>query len=225
MIVLQTSANNPTGCDPTSSQWRELAEIFHECGHLAFLDGAYLGFATGSPHQDCESIRIFAQERVPLMLATTYGKAFGLYGERVGMLFVPAPSIKVAQRIEKQMKLQARSETGAMPAFGAKIVETILGDVRLRSEWEADVRAIARQLCDRRERLRSLLEELGTPGKWRYITEQAGMFSLVLAVSCLERVSYANTTLRYFKLSPEQIQQLRDRHHIYLQDTGRVSIA
>ena len=75
------------------------------------------------------------------------------------------------------MKLLARAETGAMPAFGAKIVEIILRDPELRAVWEEDVRAIARELRDRRSILRRTLEAKGVPGKWHHLTEQVGMFS------------------------------------------------
>ena len=180
VIVLQTSGNNPTGCDPTPSEWRMLAQTFRACGHFAFLDAAYLGFVSGSADADCEAIHIFVEAEVPLLVAATYGKAFGLYGERVGILSVTAPSAPVAERIEKQMKLLARAETGAMPAFGAKILETILGDAEMKRVWEDDLRDMAGQFVERRARLKDLLDGLGTPGNWSFIKEQAGMFTWVL---------------------------------------------
>ena len=177
VILLQTSANNPTGCDPTPAQWRTLANTFVEHGHFAFLNAAYLGFVSGNPRTDCESICIFADAGVSLLLAATYGKAFGLYGERVGILSVAAPNLQVAGRMEKQMKLLARAETGAMPAFGAKIVEIVLGDAELKEIWENDVAGIAQQLKERRNKLRTTSKDLGTPGTWNHVTEQASMFS------------------------------------------------
>ncbi len=95
----------------------------------------------------------------------------------MGFLSVSAPNTDVAKRIEVQMKLVARAETGAMPAFGAKIVEMILTDSELRDIWEADVRGIAEDLRERRIRMQQLLEERGTPGDWGFLTEQVGMFS------------------------------------------------
>ncbi|KAF8252249.1 PLP-dependent transferase [Wilcoxina mikolae CBS 423.85] len=206
VIVLQTSSQNPTGCDPSPTQWRELAATFIMHGHFAFLDAAYLGFVTGDVYADAESIRIFASASVPLLVAATYGKAFGLYGERVGILLIPAPKPEVAERIERQMKLLARAETGAMPAFGSRIVETVLKDVELRRIWEDDVKVIADQLRKRRVRLRRTLEDLETPRNWKYITDQVGIFS-------------------YMGLSSEQIDLLREKHHVYMQDTSRLSIA
>lgn len=139
-----------------------------------------MGFVTGEAEEDCEPIRKFVKAGIPLLVAATYGKAFGLYGERVGHLCVTAPNSEVASRIEKQMKLMARAETGAMPRFGALIVSTILGDAELKRAWEADLREIARQLRDRRAMLKQALGKMGAPGDWKFITEQKGMFLWVL---------------------------------------------
>lgn len=177
VIVLQASSHNPTGCDPTPSQWRELASLFLIHNHFAFFDAAYLGFVSGDAHNDAESIRICADAGVPLLLAMTYGKPFGLYGERVGIMMIVAPDEKVAGKVESQFKCLAREETGAMPAFGARLVEMVLSDTEgLRKVWEDDVRETARQLRTRRVRLRGLLEEMGMKGSWGYVEEQVGLF-------------------------------------------------
>lgn len=87
---------------------------------------------------------------------------------------------EIAEKIEAWMKVLARAETGAMPAFGAKIVEMVLQDRAeggLREVWEGDVRRMAGELKARRRRLRELLEGRGTPGVWSFLEEQKGMFS------------------------------------------------
>jgi len=83
----------------------------------------------------------------------------------------------MASKIEAWMKVLARAETGAMPAFGAKVVEMVLQDRGLREMWEEDTRGMARELKARRRRLRGLLEGRGTPGSWSFLEEQKGMFS------------------------------------------------
>lgn len=176
VIVLQTAGNNPTGCDPSKSQWRAVAEVFARRHHLAFLDAAYPGFVTGDVELDCEPIRIFAEANVPIVLAATFGKSFGLYGERVGILTITSPSKGVAGRVEDHMKLLARAETGAQPAFGAAIVEIILSDSELRRTWQDSVRQMAAELQKRRALLKAELVTLQTPGRWDIITEQVGMF-------------------------------------------------
>ena len=153
-----------------------MAEAFVVGNHFAFLDVSYMGFVTGDADKDCEPIRKFVGAGIPLLVAATYGKAFGLYGERVGHLCVTAPNAEVTLRIEKQMKLLARAETGAMPRFGALIVSTILADAELKRVWQADLREIARQLRERRVNLRQALEWMRASGDWSFVTEQKGMF-------------------------------------------------
>jgi len=173
-------AQNPTGCVPSPVQWHQLAATFLSHGHFAFLDAAYLGFASSDVGADAESIRIFTGTGVPLLLAATYGKAFGLYGERIRILSVVAPDLEVEMQVEKQMKLLAHmTEMGAMPAFGMRIVETVLEDAELRQVWEGDVKRIAAQLWERRMWLRRMLEDLGTPRNWKHVMDQVGMFSWV----------------------------------------------
>lgn len=177
VVLLQSGAQNPTGCDPSPDQWRELASIFSQRGHLAFFDAAYPGFASGDIDTDLEGVRLFADHEIPLIFVSTYGKSFGLYSERVGILSILAPSEEVGKRIEKQLSLLARAESGAPPDFGSKIIETVLSDQALECQWREEVRNMANQLKQRRIELRDRLEELETPGDWQHITDQNGMFS------------------------------------------------
>ncbi|KGO38572.1 Pyridoxal phosphate-dependent transferase, major region, subdomain 2 [Penicillium expansum] len=206
VVLLQSGAQNPTGCDPSLDQWRELASIFLERGHLAFFDAAYPGFASGDIDTDLQGARLFAEQEVPLVFVSTYGKAFGLYSERVGVLSVLVPNEETGKRVEAQLSLLARAESGAPPDFGSKIVETVLSDEALQRQWRQEVRDMANQLKHRRAALREALEKFETPGSWRHITEQNGMFS-------------------YVGLSVEQVTLLREKHHVYLQHSGRISIA
>ena len=177
IVVFQVCGNNPTGCDLSSSEWSELAGIFVERSLFAFLDVAYMGFVTGDAEADCAPIHLLAERGVSLLVAATYGKCFGLYGERVGHLCITAPDAQIATRLEDQMKLLARAETGAQPRFGARIVSTILGDSLLKEQWKTDLISIARQLSERRLRLKQALEKLDSSHDWAFLTEQKGMFA------------------------------------------------
>ncbi|KAI1324632.1 aspartate aminotransferase [Xylariaceae sp. FL0255] len=206
IIVLQVAGNNPTGCDPSPSDWEALAQAFISGHHFAFLDAAYPGFVSGSLEEDCLPVRVFADAGIPLILATTYGKAFGLYGERAGILFITLDSKITAKRAEGQMKLLARAETGAQPAFGAAIVEMILANRELRCIWQEDLKLMAGELMSRRLALYKALKKRGGKKDWSFMMGQTGMFT-------------------YTGLKAEQIVRLREEHHVYIQDTGRLSIA
>jgi aspartate aminotransferase len=176
IIVLQVCGNNPTGCDPSVEAWSLLAQTFQTKQHFAFLDLSYPGFLSGNVEEDCMPIRLFVEAGIPLMLAVTYGKAFGLYGERVGHLCLPLPSAQAAVRAEQQMKLLARAETGAQPRFGAKLVANILENPHLKTAWEEDLRGMAKDLAERRDSLQKELIRHNSEGDWGFVTKQTGMF-------------------------------------------------
>jgi aspartate aminotransferase len=176
IIVLQVCGNNPTGCDPSPEEWQQVAQTFKAMQHFAFLDLSYPGFVTGNVADDCAPIRLFVNSGIPLLVAVTYGKSFGLYGERVGHLCVPMPTKESAVRADQQMKLLARAETGAQPRFGAKLVSIILGDASLKRVWEEDLRGLAQDLMDRRKTLKSELLKHDALRDWSFVTNQTGMF-------------------------------------------------
>ena len=41
VLILHTSAHNPTGVDPTKAQWREIKKVCYERGILPVFDCAY----------------------------------------------------------------------------------------------------------------------------------------------------------------------------------------
>ncbi|KUL81616.1 hypothetical protein ZTR_10725 [Talaromyces verruculosus] len=112
VILLRTSAHNPTGCDPNIDQWQELAEIFLQKEHIAFLDCSYFGLVNGNTDIVSESggIRVFEDRGIPLLLAACFSKNFGLYAERVGVVSLITPADEqLKTRIRKQFTFLARS--------------------------------------------------------------------------------------------------------------------
>jgi aspartate/tyrosine/aromatic aminotransferase len=58
-------------------------------------------------------------------------------------------------------------------------VTLILSNPSLFEEWKADIVVMASRIISLRKKLVELLEAKGTPGSWKHITEQIGMFRLV----------------------------------------------
>jgi aspartate aminotransferase len=180
VILLQTSAHNPTGCDPNIDQWQELAKIFLQKEHFAFLDCSYFGLVNGNTDTVSESggIRVFEDHGIPLLLAATFSKNFGLYAERVGVVSLIAPADEQLQsRIRKQFTFLARSQTGASPSFGSKVVTMILTNSELRHQWEQDITGMAAETQYRRQLLQAELKKIQAQGDWSFLTEHVGMFS------------------------------------------------
>ncbi|KAF4556394.1 Aspartate aminotransferase-like protein 2 [Elsinoe fawcettii] len=210
VILLHACAHNPTGVDPTQEQWRQIASVIKEKKHFPFFDTAYQGFASGDLNADAWAIRYFIDQGFELLVAQSYAKNFGLYGERAGCFhFVTSPTSNakdVAVRVASQLAILQRSEISNPPAYGARIASLILNDPALFAEWEENLRTMSGRIISMRKALRSKLEEMGTPGKWNHITEQIGMFS-------------------FTGLSEEQVLKIRKEKHVYMTKNGRISMA
>ncbi|KAK4121619.1 PLP-dependent transferase [Parathielavia appendiculata] len=210
IILLHACAHNPTGVDPTPEQWREIASLMKAKHHFPFFDTAYQGFASGDLDRDAGAIRLFADEGFELVIAQSFAKNFGLYGERAGCFhYIASPSLSSAEltaRVSSQLAILQRSEISNPPIYGARIASIVLNDPTLFAEWQDNLRTMSGRIRDMRTKLRAKLEELGTPGRWNHITDQIGMFS-------------------FTGLTEAQVLKLRSDYHIYMTKNGRISMA
>jgi len=111
------------------------------------------------------------------MVAQSFAKNFGLYGERIGALHIVVSNKDVATRVMSQLKLVIRAMYSNPPLHGARLVAKILGNPKNRAEWEAELKAVAGRITSMRKLLRDELVSLGVKGNWDHITNQIGMFS------------------------------------------------
>lgn len=210
IILLHACAHNPTGVDPTPEQWREIASLMRAKKHFPFFDTAYQGFASGDLDRDAGAIRLFVDEGFELVIAQSFAKNFGLYGQRAGCFhYVASPSAdaaNVTSRVASQLAILQRSEISNPPIYGARIASIVLNDPALFAEWQENLRTMSGRIIDMRKRLRAKLEELKTPGQWNHITDQIGMFS-------------------FTGLTEPQVLKLRSDYHIYMTKNGRISMA
>jgi aspartate/tyrosine/aromatic aminotransferase len=208
IVLLHACAHNPSGCDPTPEQWQEIFQVMSEHELIAFFDNAYQGFTSGDSEQDAYAVRLFTQraEHVPVIVACSFSKNFGLYGERLGALHVVCRDAEQAKRSAAILRAQARVLYSTCPSLGARLVATILADERLKAQWEEDCRAMAQRLGSIRMNLREKLIEHHVKGNWDHIVIQRGMFS-------------------YSGIPAEAVDKLRTEHHIYLLRDGRISLA
>ncbi|KAK4198352.1 putative aspartate aminotransferase [Triangularia verruculosa] len=210
IILLHACAHNPTGVDPTPEQWREIAELMRAKKHFPFFDTAYQGFASGDLDRDAGAIRYFIEQGFELVIAQSFAKNFGLYGQRAGCFHYVAPpspdAAEVTTRVASQLAILQRSEISNPPIYGARIASIVLNDKDLFAEWQENLRTMSGRIITMRQALRSKLEELGTPGQWNHITDQIGMFS-------------------FTGLTEAQVQKIRSDFHIYMTKNGRISMA
>lgn len=175
IVVLHASSHNPTGCDPSLQQWRELCALFRLKKLIPFFDFAYQGFGNGI-EEDPLAVRMFMQEGLEMLVAASCSKNFSLYAERVGCLFIVAESKKVAEHILSRVKQMVRHNYSNPPIHGAKIVSTILSHPTLHKAWESEVAVARSRIKGMREQLCNMLISQSQSMDFTHIRDTVGMF-------------------------------------------------
>jgi len=206
ILLLHTCAHNPTGVDPTTSQWRELSKLCKEKNHFTLFDTAYQGFASGDPTKDIFGLRTFIDDGHNPIVCQSFAKNFGLYGERIGGLHIVTSNKDERDRVLSQLLILVRPMYSNPPVHGARVVSTILQDPELSKEWYKEVKVMADRIISMREKLVKGLKEAGSKRDWSHITNQIGMFC-------------------FTGLKPEHVERLTNEYHIYLTKDGRISMA
>lgn len=206
VILLHACAHNPTGVDPTPEQWEGIRQVIRSKNMLPFFDSAYQGFASGNLDADAYAVRLFVADGGECLVAQSFAKNMGLYGERVGALSIVCSSEAVATRVDSQVKLVIRPMYSNPPIHGAAIVATVLGDRSLYVEWTMELKSMADRIIQMRHRLYEALKARGTPGNWEHIIKQIGMFT-------------------FTGLNKEQVSFMTKEFHVYMTSDGRISMA
>lgn len=206
LILLHACAHNPTGVDPNADQWQALSQLIKQKKILPFFDMAYQGFASGSVDKDALAVRKFLADGHNILLAQSFAKNMGLYGERAGAFTIVCSDKEEAARVMSQVKIIIRPLYSNPPINGARIVSTILNDASLRTEWLGDVKGMADRIISMRTQLRTNLEKEGSSRNWAHITEQIGMFC-------------------FTGMTPAQVEKLTKEYSVYLTKDGRISVA
>jgi aromatic-amino-acid transaminase len=134
-----------------------------------------------------------------VLVAQSCDKNFGVYRDRVGAFFVKTRSAETGKTVMAHV-LQLARETWSMPPdHGAAAVRMVLEDAELREAWKGELDAMRERIAGIRERIAAADERLA------FVADQYGMFSML-------------------PLDPEQVVALRDRHAIYMADSGRFNV-
>lgn len=196
VVLLQPCCHNPTGCDYTSDQWSQLAQVLEKRSLFPLFDMAYQGFGEGLD-ADAAVLRQFAQQGRPMMAAISHSKNFGLYRERVGALFMQHQDVK---RLHSQLRMTIRGLYSNPPAHGAEIVAHILSTPDLKGQWQEELEQMRQRISSMRQ---ALVQQL--PNR-QFMLDQRGMFS-------------------FTRLTPDQVMRLRQEFGIYMTKDGRINVA
>lgn len=206
IVLLHACAHNPTGCDPTIDEWKQIVSTCSRKQHVVFFDSAYQGFATGNAEADAQPFRYAVAQGIPILLAQSFAKNFGLYGERVGTLSVVCGDAVQKARITSELRCLIRPMYSSPPRHGSSIVKTILNDATLTKQYRDECAQMARRIQDMRVRLVVALQAAGSTHDWSHITSQIGMFA-------------------FTGLNVAQCRRLTDDFAIFLTTNGRISMA
>lgn len=205
-ILLHAVAHNPTGVDPTKEQWDKIVQTVKEQKLIPLLDNAYQGYASGNLAEDNYATKVFTDQGMEFFLCQSFAKNFGLYGERIGYIHVKCASKDAADRVLSQLKIVIRQAYSSPPRHGAYIVNKVLSTPALKEQWLGELKLMSDRIVSMRGELRKAVESKGTPGTWKHITDQIGMFT-------------------FTGLTKDQVTRMVDEFHIYMTADGRISMA
>jgi len=204
-VLLHTCAHNPTGVDPTKEQWKQIYEVCKKNSLYPFFDTAYQGFTSGSLDEDAWGLRYFVDNGFEMIIAQSFAKVMGLYGERTGAMHIVCHDKATADKVMSQVKILVRTNYSSPPKHGARIAALILTNPEMRQEWLSQLVMVTKRMNDMRAALRAALEKSGAKGDWSHITTQIGMFS-------------------FTGLTTPQVAQMIKKHSIYMTNDGRISV-
>lgn len=205
IILLHTCCHNPTGIDPTNDQWMELSTVIKKQRMIPFFDFAYQGFKK-SIDDDAFPVRYFVSQGHELLVANSFAKNFGLYGERVGTLSVVTQSKDSAQKVGSQLKQLIRANYSTPPRHGAEIIAHILASEEQKKIWIKELTNMRDRLKEMRHTLAAGLQSKGSDRDWTFLNHQNGFFS-------------------FCGLNESQAYRLIKDYAIYMPTNGRINVS
>jgi aspartate aminotransferase len=187
-------------------EWKKIIVVIRQKHHVCFFDSAYQGFASGSAEDDAQAFRYAVSQHVPILLAQSFAKNFGLYGERVGTLSVVCGDAEQRDHIMSELKLIIRPLYSSPPRHGSSIVKTILGDAALKEQYYKECAGMAVRIKKMRSKLVQALDKAGSQHDWSHITDQIGMFA-------------------FTGMNEEMCRRITDEFSVFLTINGRISMA
>lgn len=205
LVVLHGCCHNPSGVDLQAEDWTALADLAKTRGFLSMVDFAYQGFGRGIA-EDRDGLLTLVDADLPVLVAASFSKNFGLYNERIGALTLIDHDAESAAAAFSHVKVAIRSNYSNPPSHGGSIVAAILGDEDLKADWEAELAEMRGRIAGMRSALASGLKARGVAMDFEFIERQVGMFS-------------------FSGLNPEQVARLKDEFAVYAVGSGRINVA
>jgi aspartate/tyrosine/aromatic aminotransferase len=205
IVLLHVCCHNPTGADLDAAAWARVGDVAAKAGWFPFFDFAYQGFGAGL-EEDRAGLLAVMQKVPEALVASSFSKNMGLYGERVGALLLVAESARDAAAGLSQIKRLVRVLYSNPPKHGAALARMVLEDDELRRLWVGEVEAMRLRIQRVRQELVDGLAARNTGVDFSFIVRQNGMFS-------------------FSGLGDAQVEFLREQKAIYMVKGGRINVA
>ena len=205
VVLIHACCHNPSGADLDAGQWQALVELLRRRRLVPFLDLAYQGFALDL-EADAAGPRLVAEQIPESLVAISYSKNLGLYRERVGALIVIGENESRANAMLSHVLQIARGIYSMPPDHGAAIAAHIFTNPALKEQWLLELAGMRTRITDMRGLLALELRKAAGDGSFDFIRTQRGMFSLL-------------------GVSPQVVERLRVKHHIYMTQDSRMNLA
>ena len=205
LILLHGCCHNPTGANLKAPEWDAVIEFLLKSGATPMIDIAYQGFGDGL-EEDASGVRKLVNSVPETIIAASCSKNFGIYRERTGLLIVVSHDKDARDLNQSTLAFLNRQNFSFPPDHGARLVTMVLSDEELKISWMEELEAVRTSMLSLRTQLATELEKLSGSNRFGFLADHRGMFSRLGA-------------------SPEQVNELRENHAVYMVGDSRLNIA
>ena len=205
LILLHGCCHNPTGANLKAPEWDAVIEFLLKSGATPMIDIAYQGFGDGL-EEDASGVRKLVKSVPETIIAASCSKNFGIYRERTGLLIVVSHDKDARDLNQSTLAFLNRQNFSFPPDHGARLVTMVLSDAELKRSWMEELEAVRTSMLSLRTQLATELEKLSGSNRFGFLADHRGMFSRLGA-------------------SPEQVNELRENHAVYMVGDSRLNIA
>ena len=205
LILLHGCCHNPTGANLKAPEWDAVIELLLKSGATPMIDIAYQGFGDGL-EEDASGVRKLVSSVPETIIAASCSKNFGIYRERTGLLIVVSHDKDARDLNQSTLAFLNRQNFSFPPDHGARLVTMVLSDAELKRSWMEELEEVRTSMLSLRTQLATELEKLSGSNRFGFLADHRGMFSRLGA-------------------SPEQVNELRENHAVYMVGDSRLNIA
>ncbi|MEO0688666.1 MAG: aromatic amino acid transaminase [Pseudomonadota bacterium] len=202
ILILHGPCHNPTGLDYSHIELFALLDAAASKGIVPLIDAAYYGLGS-ELSSDLNEMRSMLAYMPEVMLVMSCSKAFGLYRDRIGILFAKTRSRDVAGNLQAALQITARVTYSGPAAHGGEVVGHILSENKRRDDWMSE-------LAEMRERVSGIRTRMAQLGR---------------GLPALEAVASGKGIFAMLPLTAEDTFVLANDHAIFMPENGRVNLA